>query len=75
MTGYGFQWWVEEENGTPAYMAWGFGGQMLHVVPAHRLIIAVATELRFGDPTSRGVDAGPLTYLVKSAVINAFTDN
>lgn len=75
MAGYGFQWWVEEVNGTPAYMAWGFGGQMLQVVPAHRLIIAVATELRFGDPNSRGVDAGPLTHLVKSAVINAFTDN
>jgi len=75
MTGYGFHWWVEEQNGTPTYMARGFGGQMLQVVPTHRLIIAVATELRFGDPTSEGVDAGPLTYVVKSAVINDFADN
>jgi CubicO group peptidase (beta-lactamase class C family) len=72
--GYGFQWWVGKVDETPTYMAWGYGGQLIQVVPEHRLVIAVATELRFDDPNSRGVGVGPLTYLVESAIIREFTD-
>jgi CubicO group peptidase (beta-lactamase class C family) len=74
MDGYGFQWWVGDMDGTAAYMAWGYGGQMIQVVPAHRLVVAVTTDYRPDDPHSPGINPGPLTYLIKSAVVSAFTD-
>ena len=74
MDGYGFQWWVGDINGTAAYMAWGYGGQIIQVVPAHRLVVAVTTEYRPDDPHHRGINPGPLTYLIKSAIVGAFTD-
>lgn len=74
MAGYGFQWWVGEVDGAPTYTAHGLGGQMIQVVPAHRLVIAVSTELRLDDPNSHGVADSLLTYLVRSAIISAFND-
>ncbi len=42
---YGFMWWLETTpNGDPAYAARGFGGQLVVVVPEHRLVIAVASQ-------------------------------
>jgi len=38
--GYGYQWWtIPEESGKPAaFLAWGYGGQLLIVVPGLDLI-------------------------------------
>ena len=41
---YGYQWWVTQERGHPAYAALGFGGQVVEVVPDLRLVVVVATE-------------------------------
>lgn len=56
--GYGYQWWTMSENS--AYLAWGYGGQLLIVVPKQDLI-AVFTgwniydhpELEPGDALTR----------------------
>ena len=33
-TGYGYMWWVTDVADQPGYMAFGRGGQVIHVVPA-----------------------------------------
>ncbi len=39
--GYGYQWWVpvHDDGGTRVYSGNGYGGQFLHVVPEHDLIV------------------------------------
>jgi CubicO group peptidase (beta-lactamase class C family) len=41
---YGYQWWVTHEKGHAAYAAFGFGGQVVEVVPDLRLVVVLATE-------------------------------
>ncbi|KQZ88558.1 hypothetical protein ASD62_03760 [Phycicoccus sp. Root563] len=48
---YGYQWWVTQEKGHPAYAAFGFGGQVVEVVPDLRLVVVMATEAI--DPNMR----------------------
>jgi CubicO group peptidase (beta-lactamase class C family) len=40
--GYGYYWWIDKP--TQSYVAIGFGGQMLWVNPAKRLVVAVASD-------------------------------
>ncbi|GLI28448.1 6-aminohexanoate-dimer hydrolase [Agromyces rhizosphaerae] len=46
--GYGYLWWRTTFHEDPAYLAWGFGGQVIEVVPARGLVAVAATEF---DPT------------------------
>ena len=42
---YGLMWWREATpSGGSAYAARGFGGQLVVVVPEHRLVVAVASQ-------------------------------
>ncbi len=66
--GYGYLWWVGEADGSPAYLAWGFGGQLIEVVPDRRLVVAVSSHV--GDHAT--VDHYALTYLVDSIIAPAF---
>lgn len=63
MEGYGFLWWVGEVDEQPAYAAWGYGGQLVLVMPRQRLVVVYATELRFDDPSSRGISPSALLAL------------
>ena len=51
---YGYEWWVTEADGEPAYQAMGFGGQVIEVVPNRDLVVVITTEI---DP-SRAPDSG-----------------
>jgi CubicO group peptidase (beta-lactamase class C family) len=42
---YGYLWWVGTADGSPAYLAWGYGGQLIEVVPARKLVVVVSTAL------------------------------
>ncbi len=42
--GYGYGWFITEAHGQPVYYAWGFGGQMLYVVPGLKLTIVVTSD-------------------------------
>jgi CubicO group peptidase (beta-lactamase class C family) len=42
--GYGYGWFITEAHGQPIYYAWGFGGQMLYVVPSLALTIVVTSD-------------------------------
>lgn len=42
---YGFMWWLDKTpSGDSAYTAAGFGGQLIVVVPEHRLVVAIASQ-------------------------------
>lgn len=49
MTGYGYMWWITDIADQPAYLAVGLGGQVIHVVPAEDIVLAVATEFDDSD--------------------------
>ncbi len=69
---YGYGWFRREDAHLRRYYAWGFGGQMIHVVPDLGLSIVMTS-----DPTQRsGGSSGhsaALHRLVEQAIIPAFT--
>jgi CubicO group peptidase (beta-lactamase class C family) len=66
---YGYLWWVGEMNGTPAFAAQGFGGQLVVVVPQQRLVVATSAAL--GD-SSNTVSIWDMANLVESAIVSAY---
>ena len=49
--GYGYGWWLGRAGGEAVSYAWGYGGQMIYVVPSLGL-----TAVMTSDPDARGVD-------------------
>lgn len=41
---YGYLWWVSDAPSTQAYLAWGYGGQFIYVVPALELVVVATTD-------------------------------
>jgi CubicO group peptidase (beta-lactamase class C family) len=39
--GYGYQWWIGTTNGLPCYMAFGFDGQHICVIPELEMVIVI----------------------------------
>jgi CubicO group peptidase (beta-lactamase class C family) len=70
--GYGYGWWVDERNAHTAYFAWGYGGQLLEVLPKDQIVAVVVTAQ---DPTNlvRGFFAAELTSLVDHVIVPAVT--
>lgn len=66
---YGLMWWLETTpSGDPAYAAMGFGGQVLVVVPEHRLVVAVASQ-----PTKDyATDSEDVFTLVSDVILTKF---
>jgi CubicO group peptidase (beta-lactamase class C family) len=42
---YGYQWWTMSAAGHPAFAAFGFGGQIIEVVPDLRLVVTASTVI------------------------------
>jgi CubicO group peptidase (beta-lactamase class C family) len=42
--GYGYGWFIASAHGHPVYYGWGFGGQMLYVIPTLKLTIVVTSD-------------------------------
>lgn len=55
---YGYGWFMTETNGHPHYYGWGYGGQMLHIIPTLDLTIAITS-----DPTVRSREQGHMAGL------------
>ena len=55
---YGYGWWLKEARGHPVYFAWGYGGQMVFVVPSLGL-----TAVMTSDPTTRSTEGDYLRTL------------
>ncbi|WP_426954901.1 serine hydrolase domain-containing protein [Muricoccus radiodurans] len=41
---YGYGWWIAVASGHPVSFAWGYGGQMLYVVPDMRLTVVMTSD-------------------------------
>ncbi len=41
---YGYGWWIAAAHGQPVYFAWGYGGQMIYVVPGMGLTVAMTSD-------------------------------
>jgi CubicO group peptidase (beta-lactamase class C family) len=66
---YGFMWWLETTpSGDSAYAARGSGGQLIVVVPEHRLVVAVASQLTKDYAT----DSDDVFALVSDVVLTTF---
>jgi CubicO group peptidase (beta-lactamase class C family) len=66
---YGLMWWLEKTpSGDSAYAAMGFGGQLIVVVPEHRLVVAVASQ-----PTrDYATDSEDVFALVSNIILTTF---
>lgn len=71
--GYGYLWWVLDAAGAPAFAAVGYGGQLIEVVPARRLVVVVSSEFSLAgqDPT-RLVATPVLAQMVSQVIAPAF---
>jgi CubicO group peptidase (beta-lactamase class C family) len=61
---YGYLWWVDTVDGADAYFAWGFGGQLIEVVPARRQVIVVSTDVDLTNPNAPTVSPDDAQRLV-----------
>jgi CubicO group peptidase (beta-lactamase class C family) len=66
---YGLMWWLDTTpSGDSAYTAAGFGGQLIVVVPEHRLVVAVASQ-----PTKDyATDSDDVFALVSDVILTTF---
>jgi len=64
---YGYGWWIRSFAGTPAYYAWGYGGQFIFVLPSLRTVV-VTTSVP--EPSGeRGDHLDAIYDLVERAVV------
>jgi CubicO group peptidase (beta-lactamase class C family) len=63
--GYGYQWWVTSEHGHPSFLAVGYGGQFVQVIPDLDLVVVITS-----DAANRRWDA---QNLVGDTIIPAVT--
>lgn len=66
---YGYGWFIRELSGYPAYYGWGHGGQMIYVVPALELTVAITSDPE--QPSARSGHQDNLHRLVAETVIPA----
>jgi CubicO group peptidase (beta-lactamase class C family) len=63
--GYGYQWWVTSEHGHSSFVAVGFGGQFVQVIPDLDLVVVITS-----DAANQRDDA---QQLVAEAIVPAAT--
>ena len=63
---YGYQWWVGETDGHPAFAAIGFAGQLIEVVPELELIVVMSA---LDDPAR--FDAFSFVSMIGSQIVPA----
>jgi CubicO group peptidase (beta-lactamase class C family) len=62
---YGYLWWIDRDQ--DAYLAWGYGGQFIYVVPKRALVVVATTEWR---GVSQDGGANPLETAVLDVIVN-----
>ncbi|MGH9838932.1 MAG: serine hydrolase domain-containing protein, partial [Blastocatellia bacterium] len=40
---YGYQWWIGQDDELPAFSAFGYGGQVIHIIPKLDLIVVMTS--------------------------------
>ncbi len=69
---YGSLWWTEDAGPNQrAFLAWGYGGQFIYVVPGQDLVMVATTDWRGVGSSSDSVARGALELLVSDVVAAA----
>ena len=69
--GYGYFWWVGDIADRDAFLAVGFGGQMIVVIPELELVAVVVAEFDLTDPSSY-LTANATKAIVEGAVVAGY---
>lgn len=64
---HGHLWWLEERQRDAAFMAWGYSGQLIYVVPGSQMVVIATTDWR-GLSAEGGPN--PLEQAVLDVIIN-----
>ncbi len=67
-SGYGYLWWIKDDGDAPAYLAWGFGGQAIRVIPDRGLVVALASEVDIADPSDQGSSRDAVSLLTDQVI-------
>jgi CubicO group peptidase (beta-lactamase class C family) len=70
-TAYGYQWWLASVDQHPAVAAFGYGGQLIAVVPELDLVVAISSRTDGSLPAADAPDY--LTGLVALVIVPALT--
>lgn len=66
---YGYGWFISELAGYPTYYGWGYGGQMIYVIPELELTIAITSNPE--QPSGRTGHQDNLRELIEETIIPA----
>jgi CubicO group peptidase (beta-lactamase class C family) len=61
--GFGYLWWTTEVGGHPAHVGWGWGGQMVTVVPGLDLVVVLVSEVDEEDARAANEAIYPATAI------------
>jgi CubicO group peptidase (beta-lactamase class C family) len=70
--GYGYGWFIQDFAGIDGYYGWGYGGQMIYVLPELELTIAITSGE--DEPSGRSGYRNQLHRLVSEQIVPAVTD-
>jgi CubicO group peptidase (beta-lactamase class C family) len=70
--GYGYAWYHMEARGHPVHFAWGYGGQMVYVVPDLNLTVVMVSDAKPRPKSDRHIE--DLHALLADAIIPAVSD-
>lgn len=68
---YGYQWWVKEPSGYPAYYGNGYGGQTLYMVPDLDLVVVTAVA---GTDVNEPGNQQAVLPIIEDLIVPAATD-
>lgn len=67
--GYGYGWWVRQDtDGFSGYMAQGYAGQMILIVPEHSLVISITHNWRVNSQKAIEQQAMAFSRLTRLAL-------
>lgn len=69
--GYGYQWWVDDAAGDRMYLALGYAGNVVAVVPDRDLVAVIVSEFELSDPSASSEElyTGEALALLETAIL------
>ena len=65
---YGFLWWMDKGGPHDAYLAWGYGGQFIYVVPDLQLIVTTTSRWQLSGADATGQERANLDLIINNVV-------